>query len=237
MKKIEDAREHYRPSGKQASILFFVLNDLNKIDPMYQFSLEAYKDLYSRSIEESKSNMTPERLKNIMKQHMVNVYKGTCRSLFERHKLLLAVQMIVGLKMAEGEINRDEWMFFLRGGQVMDRSAQPLKPPSIDWITPPMWDNITELENQLPHIFAGIVNAVSLNPKEWQRWFLSSKPEPENASLPGEWETKCEERLKKMIVLRCLREDRVNYAIRNFVEANVEPTIKKEFMETKPTNL
>lgn len=78
---------------------------------------------------------------------------------------------------------------------------------------------------------------MSLNPKEWQRWFLSSKPEPENASLPGEWETKCEERLKKMIVLRCLRQDRVIFAIRNFVEANVEPTIKKEFMEIKTTNL
>jgi dynein heavy chain len=237
MKRIEDAREHYRPSGKQASILFFVLNDLSKIDPMYQFSLEGYKELYSRSIEESKSNMTPERLKNIMKQHMVNVYKQTCKSLFERHKLLLAVQMIVSLKMAEGEINRDEWLYFLRGGQVMDRSLQPVKPPQIDWITQAMWDNITELEKQLPETFTGVVNAVSLNPKEWQRWFLSNKPEPENASLPGEWETKCEDRLKKMIVLRCLRQDRVIHAIKNFVEANVDPTIKKEFMESKPTNL
>ena len=91
MKRIEDAREHYRSSGRQASILFFVLSDLSKIDPMYQFSLDGYKELYARSIEESKSNMTPERLKNIMKQHMVNVYKQTCKSLFERHKLLLAV--------------------------------------------------------------------------------------------------------------------------------------------------
>jgi len=123
MKRIEDAREHYRPSGKQASILFFVLSDLSKIDPMYQFSLEGYKDLYSKSIEDSKSNMTPERLKNIMKHHMVSVYKVTCKSLFERHKLLLAVQMIIALKMGEGEINKDEWMFFLRGGQVMDRST------------------------------------------------------------------------------------------------------------------
>jgi dynein heavy chain len=35
MKKIDDTREIYRECGKQASILFFVLNDLNKIDPMY----------------------------------------------------------------------------------------------------------------------------------------------------------------------------------------------------------
>lgn len=54
MKKVNDARENYRSCGRQASILFFVLNDLNKIDPMYQFSLDWYKALFMRSIEESK---------------------------------------------------------------------------------------------------------------------------------------------------------------------------------------
>lgn len=57
MKKINDTREMYRSCGRQASILFFVLNDLNKIDPMYQFSLDWYKDLFMRSIEESKEQM------------------------------------------------------------------------------------------------------------------------------------------------------------------------------------
>lgn len=36
-----------------------------------------------------------------------------------------------------------------------------------------------------------------------------------------------------MIVLRCLRPDRVIFAIRNFVEVNM----KKEFIENRPTNL
>lgn len=57
MKKINDTREMYRSCGRQASILFFVLNDLNKIDPMYQFSLDWYKALFMRSIEESKEQM------------------------------------------------------------------------------------------------------------------------------------------------------------------------------------
>ena len=47
--------------------------------------------------------------------------------------------------MAEGEIDENEWNFFLRGGQVLDRSTQPIKPP-FDWITSAAWDNITELE-------------------------------------------------------------------------------------------
>lgn len=140
--------------------------------------------------------------------------------------------MCVKLKMSEGEINEDEWTFFLRGGLVMDRSTQPPKPP-FDWITTTAWDNITELEKMLPATFTGIANAVTLNPKEWQRWFLSTKPEPENAQFPGEWETKCEDKLKKMIVLRCMRPDRVNFAIRNFVEYYM----KKDFIENRPTNI
>lgn len=57
---------------------------------------------------------------------------------------------------------------------------------------------------------------------------------PESAQLPGEWETKCDgDKLKKMIVLRCFRTDRVNFAIRNYVEH----FMKKEFIENKPTIL
>jgi GR25 family glycosyltransferase involved in LPS biosynthesis len=103
-----------------------------------------------------------------------------------------------------------------------------------DWITMQAWDNITELEKAIPETFTGIANAVTLNPKEWQRWYLSVKPAPpESAQLPGEWETKCEDKLKKMIVLRCFRTDRVNFAIRNYVES----VMKKDFVENRPTIL
>jgi len=38
--QINEAREAYRPVAVRASLLYFVLNDLNKIHPMYQFSLK-----------------------------------------------------------------------------------------------------------------------------------------------------------------------------------------------------
>jgi dynein heavy chain len=54
--------------------------------------------------------------------------------------------------MSEGKINQDEWNFFLIGGQVLDRSTQPPKPP-FDWISQTAWDNITELEKSIPETF------------------------------------------------------------------------------------
>ena len=38
--KIDEARELYRPAATRASLLYFILNDLHKINPIYQFSLK-----------------------------------------------------------------------------------------------------------------------------------------------------------------------------------------------------
>uniref|UniRef100_A0A5F9CH25 Dynein axonemal heavy chain 17 n=1 Tax=Oryctolagus cuniculus TaxID=9986 RepID=A0A5F9CH25_RABIT len=38
--KINEARENYRPAAERASLLYFILNDLSKINPIYQFSLK-----------------------------------------------------------------------------------------------------------------------------------------------------------------------------------------------------
>lgn len=44
-KKIDSAREEYRIAATRASIIYFIMNDLIKINPMYQFSLEVSKKI------------------------------------------------------------------------------------------------------------------------------------------------------------------------------------------------
>jgi dynein heavy chain len=84
--------------------------------------------------------------------------------------------------------------------------------------------------------FKGIDQAVSLSVKDWHKWYQF--PDPESRNLPGEWQTKCEDPLKAMIVLRCLRPDRVTPAIKNYVNVNMgtyftisNPTILREVLE------
>jgi len=50
--------------------------------------------------------------------HLCNV---ACRGLFERHKLLLSLQMCVRILQSASQVNGEEWQFFLKGGQVLDR--------------------------------------------------------------------------------------------------------------------
>ena len=42
--EINLARESYRPAAARASLLYFIMNDLHKINPMYQFSLKVSKE-------------------------------------------------------------------------------------------------------------------------------------------------------------------------------------------------
>ena len=45
------ARELYRSSAARASVLYFILNDLNRINPMYQFSLKAFSVVFDVAIK------------------------------------------------------------------------------------------------------------------------------------------------------------------------------------------
>lgn len=50
--KIDTSRMGYRPIAKHSSILFFSIADLPNIDPMYQYSLTWFVNLYIMSIHD-----------------------------------------------------------------------------------------------------------------------------------------------------------------------------------------
>ena len=216
-KKIESASALYRPCSVRAAILYFVLYDLAAVDPMYQFSLDAYVDLFLLSIKNAPaSTRLDERIKFLNEFHTYATYKYTSRGLFEAHKLLLSLQMCVRILQSDGKMNDLEWRFFLRGGAVLDRSDQPPNPAP-DWISELAWDNVVELEQQVPH-FLGITTHFEQNVVDWEDWYRESEPENPSAPtrLPGDWESKCDE-LQRMILVRCLRMDRVEKAATMYV--------------------
>lgn len=58
--EINEAREHYRPAAARASLLYFVMNDLSKVHPMYQFSL---KVTYTCFVLHNHRNTAPTTLR------------------------------------------------------------------------------------------------------------------------------------------------------------------------------
>ncbi|XP_047688045.1 dynein axonemal heavy chain 2 isoform X1 [Prionailurus viverrinus] len=222
---IDLAREAYRPCAQRASVLFFVLNDMGRIDPMYQFSLDAYINLFVLSIDKShRSNKLEDRIDYLNEYHTYAVYRYTCRTLFERHKLLFSFQMCAKILETSGKLNMDEYNFFLRGGVVLDREGQ-MDNPCTSWLADAYWDNITELDKLTN--FHGLMNSFEQYPRDWHLWYTSATPE--KAMLPGEWENACNE-MQRMLIVRSLRQDRVAFCVASFIVSNlgsrfVEPPV------------
>ncbi len=213
---IDQARESYRPSAFRAAILYFVLIDLSMVDPMYQFSLDSYVALFLGSITRStKSDKIEERLKNLNEYHTYSVYQNACRGLFERHKLLFSLHMCTKIMQGSGKLNKDEYTFFLRGGQSLNKESQAPNPAP-DWITEPTWDSIIDLSG-LP-AFKDIDRSFQSASHDWKEWFTNGLPE--SSPLPGEWHSALNE-LQRLIVLRCIRPDRVVYASTSFIINNL----------------
>ncbi|KAL1139309.1 hypothetical protein AAG570_006295 [Ranatra chinensis] len=214
--EIDHAREGYVPCAVRASILFFVLYDLSFIDPMYQFSLDSYIDIFENSIKKSKrSDNLSERITSLNDYHTYAVYRNTCRGLFERHKLLFSFYVGIKILDAQGKIRHSDYQFLLKGGVVLDKKEQP-QNPCIDWLPPESWDNITEMDKLSG--FHGVVKTFEQFPKEWGEWYF--KDAPESCMLIGEWQDICSE-FQRMLFIRSLRPDRLSFCITSFVTNNI----------------
>ncbi|KAM7383622.1 hypothetical protein PAMP_003257 [Pampus punctatissimus] len=86
--KINEIREIYRPAAERASLLFFIVNDLSKINPMYQFSLKTFSSVLSKAIECAEwDEDVRTRVHTITEAITYSVFLYTSQGLFERDKL------------------------------------------------------------------------------------------------------------------------------------------------------
>ena len=76
-------------------------------------------------------------------------------------------QICAKILQGSGKMVMQEYDFFLRGGQVFDKSSQPTNPCS-DWISETAWDHITELD-KLPG-FRNILGSFESSAREWREW-------------------------------------------------------------------
>uniref|UniRef100_T1IWC0 AAA+ ATPase domain-containing protein n=1 Tax=Strigamia maritima TaxID=126957 RepID=T1IWC0_STRMM len=224
--KIEVNRLGYRPIARHSAVLFFSITDLPNIDPMYQYSLTWFVNLFVNSIENSnKPKILEKRLRYLSDHFTYNLYSNVCRSLFEKDKLLFSFILCCNIMIAKSEINREEFMFFLTGGVGL---GNPFPNPAKNWLLDKGWDEICRF-SQLPG-FEDFRESFIEKLDLYQKMFDSK--EPHLVPLPAPWATRMTS-FQQMIVLRCLRSDKIGPGVTNFIANNLGP----KFIQPPPFDL
>ncbi|KAI5937324.1 Dynein heavy chain 1, axonemal [Manis javanica] len=224
-KDIDLMRMEYIPVAVRTQILFFCVSDLANVDPMYQYSLEWFLGIFLSGITNSeRADNLKQRIANINRYLTYSLYSNVCRSLFEKHKLLFAFLLCARIMTNEDKIDQNEWRYLLSGGSIQVRTENPAP----DWLSDRAWRDILALSN-LPTFSSFATDFVKHLP-EFRAIFDSLEPHRE--PLPGIWDQYLDQ-FQKLLVLRCLRGDKVTNAMQDFVATNLEP----RFLEPQATNL
>ncbi|EHB12979.1 Dynein heavy chain 1, axonemal [Heterocephalus glaber] len=214
-KDIDLTRMEYIPVAVRSQILFFCVSDLANVDPMYQYSLEWFLNIFLSGIANSeRADNLKKRITNINRYLTYSLYSNVCRSLFEKHKLMFAFLLCVRIMMNEGKINQGEWRYLLSGGSIQTMTENPAP----DWLSERAWRDIQALSN-LP-TFASFPSDFVKHQTKFRAIFDSLDPHRE--PLPGIWNQYLDQ-FQKLLVLRCLRGDKVTNAMQDFVATNLEP--------------
>ena len=204
---IDAARELYRPAAARASLLYFILNDLNKINPIYQFSLKAFSTVFHNAIKMAAPGRDiSRRVENLIDAITYSVWLYTNRGLFEKDKLIFTAQVAFQIQIQQEAVQMRDLDFLLRL-PITPNASSP-----VDFVTNMSYGALKSLSAL--DDFRGVERDVEFRSKEWRKFAQSETPERE--VMPGEWRTR--KGVPRLCIMRCLRPDRMTHAVTLFVE-------------------
>ncbi|KAI8909816.1 dynein heavy chain and region D6 of dynein motor-domain-containing protein [Gorgonomyces haynaldii] len=226
--QINNAREKYRPVALRGSVLYFVIADLAEIDPMYQFSLKYFKNLFNNTIQESpKSDNLDERIAVLCKNTTFDTFANVSRGLFEAHKLIFSFMICIETMRERNKIETLTWNFFLRGSGTI-RNNLPEKP-NARWLSANMWTSICDLALTIPQ-FGYIIDHISTYPGHWES--LINADSPLGTPVPGDT-TGSLTLFERLLLIKVLREEKLVASTIEFITLE----LGSEFVVLPPLDL
>ena len=239
--RFEKVQATFMPVASPASALFFCIDQLSNIDPMYQYSLQFYLDLFQKSLVASKEQENAENAEPIPRAVSINdhftysLYRNICRSLFAKDRMLLSFTMSLRLSDADTTDVR-----FLITGGIDDTKGIPECP---EWIQSTLWKMVWRTQQQVGGPLKDLIKSF-LNPDTVDIWkAIYNSPQPHDILLPeGEEKvvdlppgyTDCND-LHKLLILRAIRSDKIVPAVLQYVRN--DPKLGAQFTDPPIFNL
>ena len=166
--RINATRNIYEPVANCASNLYFTVLQLNKLDPMYQFSLDFYLRIFRNAIKIAEKPPQKNPLKRVgflLESFKKLIYYEINRSIFVKHKLLFALMITLAQLKTNNLLNLEEFQFFTTGVSSNPINDKDFPNPSTDDFSEKIWENILHLSNIQK--FNGIVKNIIKNKGLW----------------------------------------------------------------------
>lgn len=215
-REVGEAREAYRPQASEGAMLYFLLTKLCVIDHMYQYSLDSFMTFFEKSVRTAPArDSLQDRVLSLRDSLRMSIFTWVSRGLFERHKLIFMAQLTFNL-MKRGIIGSEDW----NEAQFQFLIRAPTKvtdPNPLSWLPDAAWAAASALAD-IDEFGKFTSDLVEASPR-FREWFNAISPEDEK--LPLDWAGLDRQPFQKMLVVRCLRPDRMMSALTNFIRSTL----------------
>merc|ERR1719197_2253332 len=210
---INTSREEYRPVAAEGSMIFFLIIQLCIVEHMYQYSLGSFNTFLYKAIEKAEpSEDIKVRTVTLIAEIRMTIFRWVNRGLFERHKIIFCGLLTFRL-LQRGLLKEDyianQFQFLLRSPERLD-----VENPLTDWLPNTAWNSVQKLIEI--DIFSTFSQDMEKNaPNRFKEWF--NEIAPEDAKLPLDWKKLDSAPFQKLLVLRCMRPDRMTSALASWI--------------------
>jgi dynein heavy chain 2 len=203
---VDSQREVYRALAVKGSTMYTLLQDLRKVNHMYQFSLSSFFKQFSKALDTPVSAAdVADKLGQLLDALTVIVFMNVSSSLFKADRLMFGLHF---LKHCKSELfERHEWEL-LKGEVAAHGDVRQFFP---SWANPDRRDEFGLLGATLTRL----VSTLNLdNESLWGPWANSAECERE---FPGAVQSKLSP-FQALLIVKVLRPDRLESAMHVFVQ-------------------